>query len=73
MTTSSNLTSDAWPADVPEADAQEQLQAAYPEPAQDPEEPLPPGEIPVPAAEADEADLVEQARELPWEDSDEER
>ena len=72
MTTPSNLTPD-WQAEVPEADAAEQRQAAYPDPAPDPEDPLPHGGVPTIVFDADEADLVEQSRDLPWEDGDEER
>jgi hypothetical protein len=75
MTTPSDLGS--WPTELPEADLAEQQQPAWPGPGPDPEDPLPPGDLPAGTAgaiaAADEADLVEQSRDLPWEDGDEER
>jgi hypothetical protein len=66
---------DLWPdAEVPEADAQEQQQDAVAdgsEPAADPEAPvggLTGRDLETALANADEADLAEQAREVPYDD-----
>ena len=65
---------DFWPAaEVPEADAQEQQQeeVADAEPPADPEAPvggLTGRDLDAALANADEADLAEQAREVPFDD-----
>ena len=70
-------TDDVWPdAEVPEADAQEQRQgvlAGGAEPPSDPEAPvggLTGRDLDVALASADEADLADQAREVPYDDDD---